>query len=124
VTARRSDVPLELLEDNERTLLAWLRTSVTLLALGCVIAQLGVYVERELSVRGLVGVYSASLAILLVATVAVVLGIDDYHHRRAVLERRGVATSLEDLRARSLYPFAMAVGFIGCCLLIILVVMP
>jgi uncharacterized membrane protein YidH (DUF202 family) len=123
VTARASQAPLELLHDNERTLLAWLRTSITQLALGCAIAQLGVYVEREVSV-GLVGVYSASLVILLVATVAVILGVDDYHHRHAVLERYGPDADLEDLRARSLYPFAMTVGFAGCCLLTILLVIP
>lgn len=124
MTTCASDAPPELLHDNERTLLAWLRTSVTQLALGCAIAQLGSYVEREVYVGGLVGVYSASLIILLVATIAVLLGMDDYHHRRAALERDAPAVDLEELRARSLYPFAMVVGFAGCCLLIILLLIP
>ena len=119
MTVRPRPERLELMNDNERTFLAWLRTSIAQFALACAIAQFGVYVEREARAGDVAGVYSASLAILLVAIIAVLLGIDDYHRRRAVLER-DLPADLEDLRARSLYPLAMAVGFAGCCLLLIL----
>jgi putative membrane protein len=51
---------------NERTLLAWTRTSLTLVALGFVVARFGLFV-RELSGQGLGHDTATALGIVLIA---------------------------------------------------------
>lgn len=102
----------ELVEAVERTLLAWLRTVIALLAIGCAMLLLGEYLERD--GRGYSGQAStrcSAAAILLVATLAGLLGLDDYRRRRAG----------EHARSRAIGSLAVLVGIMGASQLILMV---
>ena len=75
---------------NERTFLAWVRTGITVIALGFVVARFNLLI-RELSGSGsaLESPYASTLGILLVLTGAalVLLAQGRYIHVRASLER-------------------------------------
>lgn len=102
---------LALLEDAERTLLAWLRTGITLLAAACAITLLGRYLEQDgRAYAGEASTHCSAGAILLVATLAGVLGLDDFRRRRAG----------DHARSRAIGPLAVLVGIMGAGLLVLL----
>lgn len=71
------------MNDNELTLLAWLRTAISLWVVGCALALLGRYLEQDgRAAGGTVATNCAAVVLLFVGTVAVLLGLGDYHRRR------------------------------------------
>jgi uncharacterized membrane protein YidH (DUF202 family) len=99
-------------DEAERTLLAWLRTVIALLATACAIALLGRYLEREgRAYAGEASTHCSAFAVLLVATLAGVLGLDDHRRRRA----GNLA------RSRAIGPLAVLVGIMGVSHLVLLV---
>jgi len=108
----------ELLHDNERTLIAWLRTATALFALGCALAQLGGYLEQhDRASGGQAATFSSGIGILILALMTVVLGVNDYHRRRVAIETaRTRAKSIGVQHSRALYPLAILVGITGLSL--------
>lgn len=119
-----TQIRLDLLNDNERTFLAWLRTATALFGLACATAKFGVFLES--GARGPSsesGTYCSGILLLILAMAAVVLGMDDYHRRRNVIARGTLSTHAHHLRSRALYPLATLVGFAGISLLAILLLL-
>jgi putative membrane protein len=81
-------VDLRVLQANERTLLAWIRTSLAMMAFGFVVARIGVLVHPKAGSAGpaLLGAMLVVLGIVCNAGAAVRYA----RVRRAILERREV----------------------------------
>jgi putative membrane protein len=83
---------LRILQANERTLLAWLRTGLTLMAFGFVVARLSVWLRIEHPEReeGLLGPW-LGIAIVALGTACHVIGaIRFMSARRAIVEGRSI----------------------------------
>ena len=78
---------------NERTLLAWLRTSVAVMALGFVVARFGILL-RELGAKGQPQTRATGIstvfgtALVICGAVLVVLAVTGYVRRGRAIERR------------------------------------
>ena len=83
---------LRFLQANERTLLAWVRTGLTLMAFGFVVARLSVWLQLEHPERGLGSTGSwLGVAILALGTACHAIGAARFvAARRALIEGRSI----------------------------------
>lgn len=90
------DAPdLRILQANERTLLAWVRTGLTLMAFGFVVARLTVWLRLEHPERG-DGTFGSLLGIAIIAlgiACHVLAAIRFISARRAIVEGRSLQPS-------------------------------
>ena len=90
-----SDPDPRILQANERTLLAWIRTGLTLMAFGFVVARISVWLhvehpERENNAMGT----WVGIAVLALGTACHLIGaIRFVRARRAILSRRSIESS-------------------------------
>ena len=97
----------------ERTLLAWIRTGLAVMALGFVLARQGGSEDRMLVAIGVVMVLAGTAAV----------GISAWQYYR-VFQDLGPATRLQhDLAAWSVW-FAVVIGLIGAALVVSLLIHP
>lgn len=96
---------LRILQANERTLLAWVRTGLTLMAFGFVIARLTVWLRVEHPERedGSFGSWLGIAVIALGIACHVVASLRFVSARRAIIEGRSIRPSATG-------PVAVAVG--------------
>jgi putative membrane protein len=89
--AEAPQVDLRILQANERTLLAWLRTGLALMAFGFVVARIGPWLnEADGAQNGLWSVWTGA-AFLVLATICNVAGAIRYiHTRAAIIEERPI----------------------------------
>jgi putative membrane protein len=83
---------LRVLQANERTLLAWVRTGLTLMAFGFVVARLSVWLRVEHPERehGAVGSWLGIAIVALGTACHVVAAIRFVSTRRAIVEGRSI----------------------------------
>jgi putative membrane protein len=85
---------LRILQANERTLLAWIRTGLTLMAFGFVVARLAVWLHIEHPERDTPLASALGIAIITIGIVCQILGaIRFVQARRAIIEGRTIAPS-------------------------------
>jgi putative membrane protein len=109
------DAPdLRFLQANERTLLAWVRTGLTLMAFGFVVARLSVWLQLEHAERdnGTMGSW-LGIAIVALGTACHVIGAVRFvAARRALIARRSILPSATGPVAIAALVAALGVGSI------------
>ena len=86
-----SEPDLRVLQANERTLLAWIRTGLALMAFGFVIARLAVWLRLEHPERDQIGSSALGIAVLALGMACHVIGAMRFvHARREIVAGRSI----------------------------------
>jgi putative membrane protein len=106
---------LRILQANERTLLAWVRTGLTLMAFGFVVARLTVWLHLEHPERdnGAFGSWLGIAIIALGTACHVVAAIRFVSARRAIVEGRAILPSATGPVVLAVLVSALGVAAIG-----------
>jgi len=105
---------------NERTFLAWLRTAITLLGLGFVVARFGLWLREMSLLQPQVGRIAGSgtslpigVGILALAACTAILGAVRYHTVRRAIERGELSTNHWTITAVAGLIVALALVLMG-----------
>lgn len=108
-----ADVDLRVLQANERTLLAWIRTDLALLGFGFVVARFGVFAEQGQPLgHSRAALALGALFVLLGSVSSVAATVRYVRIRRAILEARRVVPGIVLSTA-----IALGVALLGLVLL-------
>lgn len=89
------EVDLRVLQANERTLLAWIRTDLALLGFGFVVARFGVFAEQGQPLAHSRAALAVGVLFVLLGTVSSVAATLRYVRiRRAILEARPIVPGI------------------------------
>lgn len=102
---------------NERTFLAWIRTSTALMVLGYAVARFAVFLDAGADgERGTSATYLGGLAMTFAGVVTLVLSTTRYWANGRGIDNGGAARTHEGY----VYTFAVLVGVTGLLLLVLL----
>jgi putative membrane protein len=115
--AARPPVDLRVLQANERTLLAWIRTSIALMAFGFVVARFGVFLaemrprETPAPATSLASVWLGAAFVLLGTVMQVISAARYVRTRNAILAGRSIVPG-----GHTVVVLAGAIAIIGAAL--------
>jgi putative membrane protein len=112
-----SEPDLRFLQANERTLLAWVRTGLALMAFGFVLARLAMWLELEIHRQGTLSLVLGVVIVAVGASCEVLGAIRFVRTRAALIEGRAIEPS-----AMGPVAVALVVAAVGIALCIYLLV--
>lgn len=112
-----SEPDLRILQANERTLLAWIRTGLTLMALGFVLARMNVWLKLQDPEHRSTATLWIGVVVVGLGTACQLVGATRFvHARRAIVEGRPIVPA-----AAGPVAVAIAVIVIGVAALVFLI---